>query len=93
MIIFKKILSNGIERELEPPQNAEKTVWLSEDFCFNAFHTFPSLYRECNDVRTRKISEIETAIDALERQKSHEVRNTGIEPMLRLWESRILPLN
>lgn len=51
---------------LEPLQNDEKTIWFSEDFNFDAQGVFPSLCRECNDVRTHKIYEIETAIEALE---------------------------
>ena len=42
---------------LEPLPNHHKTVCFSEDFYFAKVKTFPSLYRECNDVKTRKSSE------------------------------------
>jgi len=47
-----------IRIRLEPPRYTPKTVSLSEDFRFRVGQTFPSPYRESNDVRTRKDDEI-----------------------------------
>ena len=62
-------------------------------FYFSATKTSNSLYGQLDDVRTRKICEIETAIDARERQKSNKVRDGRIELPPRVWKTLILPLN
>ena len=62
---------------------------------FNPRHTktSTSLYGQLDAVRSRKISEIETMIDALEHQKSTIVREGGIEPPPGAWKAPVLPLN
>jgi len=55
---------------LEPPFILQKAVFFSEKLLIAALKMSTSLYKENNDVRTRKISEIETAIDARRREKS-----------------------
>ena len=65
-----------VRTSTKPPEN--HFFFRKIDFWYSK--TSPSPYNEWNDVRTRKISEIETAIDMLERQKSHSVRPLGIEP-------------
>lgn len=46
-----------------------------------------------DEVRTRKISEIEMAIDAPKCKKSHSVRAGVIETPTDSWQEPILPLN
>ncbi len=60
-------------RELEPPPNYQETFYLSEKSLAAILATSLSLHREREAVRTSEISEIETAIDTLEREKSHSV--------------------
>ena len=64
---------------LEPLRDHQKTISFSEELVFDVPKSFPSPYRQQDDVRTSGFSELETAIDALERQKSHSVhfRRTG----------------
>ena len=55
-----------------------KNRFLFRRFDYSAIKNSTSLYGQYNDVRTRKISEIETTSDAQERQKSTIVRAGGI---------------
>ena len=75
---------------LEPPFILQKAVFFSEKLLVVVLMMSNSLYRENNSVRTRKISEIQTAIDARERQKSNSVRAAGVEPASTAWKAVII---
>ncbi len=78
---------------LEPLRMRIKTVYLSEKPAVIIPKASTCPYREKEAVRTSCFSEIQTAIDAREHEKSHKVRAARIELASQPWQGRVLPLN
>ena len=90
---MERVFSQYFQSKVRTSAKTSKSCFLFRGFYYSAIKSSISLYGQRDPVRTRKISETETEIDAQERKKSTIVRNTGIEPVPAAWEAAILPLN